>query len=489
MKDKLLSLSLAELSDALAAGEATSAQATEAALAQIEATDAELNAFLFVDAEGARAQAAASDARRAAGAALSPLDGVPVALKDLFVTEGLPTTAASRFLEGWRPPYDGSASRRLKAAGAVMLGKTNLDEFAMGSSNEHSAYGPAKNPWDTERVPGGSSGGSAAAVAARQAFAALGTDTGGSIRQPAALCGVYGMKPTYGRVPRAGVIAFASSLDQVGPFGRSPRDLALMLQAVAGFDPEDATSQERPVPDFSAALSAGVKGKRIGLPEEYFAAGLDPEVEASVRAAIDGLAKAGAEVKPISLPHTRYVLSAYYVLCTAEASSNLARYDGVRYGVRAEEPELLAMYAASRFAGFGPEVRRRILLGTYVLSAGYYDAYYDKAQRVRALVCQDFDQAFAEVDLIACPTSPFAAFSLGDKLDDPLSMYAADVLTLAVNLAGLPGLSAPCGLTQAGLPIGLQLIGPHWSEPELLGVAQAHADRMEAPCPTPPLAR
>lgn len=488
MSEALLSLSLSDLSDALAAGQVSSRAITEAALARIEATDGLLNAFLHVDRAGALRAADAADARHKRSIRLSPLDGVPISLKDLFVTEGIETTAASRFLKGWVPPYDGSASRRLKAAGAVMIGKNNLDEFAMGSSNEHSAYGPVRNPWNPERVPGGSSGGSAAAVAARQVFGALGTDTGGSIRQPAAFCGIWGIKPTYGRVSRAGVIAFASSLDQVGPLARSPRDLALMLQAIAGHDPEDSTSQDLPVPDFTGCLDQGIQGLRIGLPSEYFAAGLDPEVESAVRAAIATFEAQGASVAPVSLPHTPYLISCYYVLAPAEASSNLARYDGVRYGQRASEPELLRMYARSRFEGFGPEVRRRILLGSYVLSAGYYDAYYAKAQRARELICRDFDAAFEKVDVLACPTTPTVAYPLSSKLDDPLAMYLDDILTLGVNLAGLPALSAPAGLNAEGMPIGLQLIGKPWKEAELLGLSEVLYQSQGKQCPEPKLA-
>ena len=467
-----LELSLDALGAALERGDVGAEEVTAAALARIEATS-RLNAFLAVDGAGALAAARAADARRAQGRRLGPLDGVPVALKDLLVTEGLTTTAASKMLAGWVPPYDGAMARRLKAAGAVIVGKTNLDEFAMGSSNEHSAMGPVRNPWDPERVPGGSSGGSAVAVAARQVFGALGTDTGGSIRQPAALTGVFGLKPTYGRVSRAGVIAFASSLDQVGPFGRTAKDVAHLLQVIAGFDPEDATSAEVPVPDYAAATGAGIAGLRIGIPAEYFGEGLAPEIEAAVRRGLAALEDAGATLVPITLPHTKYALSTYYVICTAEASSNLARYDGVRYGHRADEKELRRMYAASRFQGFGPEVRRRIILGTYVLSAGYFDAYYGRAQRVRTLIRRDFEAAFGQVDLIGTPTSPITAFRLGERTTDPLAMYLADVCTLAVNLAGLPAISAPAGFSGDGLPIGLQLIAPWFEEGRLLAAAQA----------------
>jgi aspartyl-tRNA(Asn)/glutamyl-tRNA(Gln) amidotransferase subunit A len=464
--------SVADAADALASGELRSIDLVDACLARVDARP-ELGAWLHVARDAARASAAASDARRAAGQPLGPLDGVPFALKDLLVTEDMPTTAASRMLEGWTAPYDGTMAQRLRAAGAVLLGKTNLDEFAMGSSSERSALGPCLNPWDTTRVPGGSSGGAAVALAAGQALGSLGTDTGGSIRQPASFCGVYGLKPTYGRVSRAGVVAYASSLDQVGPFGRSARDLALILSTIAGFDPLDSTSAEVPVPDYAAALDAGVRGLSVGLPREYFGDGIEDEVKAAAAAAARRLEAAGAKLVDVELPHTRLALSTYYVLSTAEASSNLARYDGVRYGRRAPERELRRMYARSRYEGLGEEVRRRIILGTYVLSAGYRDAYYDRAQRVRTLIRRDFEAAFEQVDLLVSPVAPTPAFALGAKLDDPLTMYAADVLTLAVNLAGIPALSAPAGFSQGGLPIGVQLMGPWFEEGRLLSAAAA----------------
>ncbi|MCC7380663.1 MAG: Asp-tRNA(Asn)/Glu-tRNA(Gln) amidotransferase subunit GatA [Deltaproteobacteria bacterium] len=488
--DALLDLTLSELSVKLDRGEVSATDVLDACLARIAETRA-LATFLWVDEKGARAAARAADERQHNSARLSPLDGVPIALKDNFVTEGVPTTAGSKILEGWVPPYDADASRRLKALGSVIVGKTRMDEFAMGSSNEHSPWAPARNPWDPSRVPGGSSGGSAAAVAARQVFGAFGTDTGGSVRQPAALCGVYGLKPTYGRVSRRGIVAFASSLDQVGPLGRSPRDIAHLLSAVAGFDPGDSTSADIPAPEYARLLDAPIdlRGTRVGLPAEYFAVGLDPEVEDGVRRAIAVLQSAGAELVPISLPHTKFAVSVYYVIAPAEASSNLARYDGVRYGLRIEDRDLHRMIARSRHAGFGAEVKRRIVLGTFVLSAGYYEAYYGKAQRVRTLVRRDFERAFEAVDLIATPTSPIPAFPLGSRLEDPLAMYLADVCTLAVNLAGVPGLSVPAGFTQAGLPIGLQLIGPWFQEPALLRAAEALDRRTDHSRKKPDLAR
>lgn len=465
-----LSQDLTSIAARLRSRDVTARELLDAALARIE-DGAELNAFITVDRP--HAAAAAADARLDAGAPLSPLDGVPIAVKDLIATEGLETTAASKMLADWKPPYDATVVARLRAAGAVIVGKTNLDEFAMGSSNEHSAFGPVKNPWDPRKVPGGSSGGSAAAVAARQVFGALGTDTGGSIRQPAAMCGVAGLKPTYGRVSRRGVVAFASSLDQVGPIARSTSDLAVLLEAIAGHDEADSTSATLPPPECVANLERGVEGLRVGVPDAFFAEGLDAEIERAVRAGIDHLVAAGASVVPVDLPHTKYALSTYYVICTAEASSNLARYDGVRYGHRADERELLRLYERSRTEGFGDEVKRRIVLGTYVLSAGYYDAYYGRAQKVRTLIRRDFERAFEDVDLIVTPTVPQVAFDLGSKTEDPLAMYLSDVYTLSVNLAGLPGLSLPVGLDGAGLPIGLQMIGKWFDEATMLAAGRA----------------
>lgn len=467
-------LSVAEAGQRLRAKDLSSAELLQACLERVGKS--ELGTFLFVDEPGARAAAEVSDQRRQKGESLGPLDGIPIGLKDLLVTEGLPTTAASKILKGWRPPYDGAMSRRLKAAGAVIVGKTNMDEFAMGSSSEHSAFEVCRNPWDLTRVPGGSSGGSAAAVAAGQVLASLGTDTGGSIRQPASFCGVYGLKPTYGRVSRSGVIAFASSLDQVGPLGRSARDIGLLMNVISGFDPEDSTSAPEPVPDFSADLDQGVQDLRIGLPAQYFGGddgSVDSDVETTVRSAIGKLEAQGAQTLELELPHSSHALSTYYLLCTAEASSNLARYDGVRYGHRADERELRRMYAKSRFEGFGEEVRRRIILGTFVLSAGYREAYYERAQRVRTLIRQDFAKAFDSVDLLASPVAPTPAFPLGEKLANPLAMYQADILTLAVNLAGVPAISVPAGFSKDGLPVGLQLIAPWFQEERLLHAAAA----------------
>jgi aspartyl-tRNA(Asn)/glutamyl-tRNA(Gln) amidotransferase subunit A len=474
MGTELTDLSLLELSAKLAAKELSSVEATRACLSRVAQVDGRVKAFLRVDEKGALAAAEASDRRRQAGGALGRLDGVPIGLKDIFLTEGLETTCGSKILQGFIPPYDGTVVRLLKQAGLPLLGKLNQDEFAMGSSTEGSAFFPTHNPWDLARTPGGSSGGSSAAVAAREVFGALGTDTGGSIRQPAAMTGTVGMKPTYGRVSRYGVIAFASSLDQVGPIGRTVADVAALLQVIAVHDPLDSTSARMAAPDYLAELESGVAGMRLGLPREYFIEGMDPEVEKSVRAAATALEKMGAQIVDISLPHTKYALATYYLIAPAEASANLARYDGIRYGHRTRDARGLAeLYAKSRAEGFGPEVKRRIMLGTYALSAGYYDAYYLKAQKVRTLIRQDFVQAFEKVDAIVSPASPTPPFKLGERTDDPLAMYLSDVFTLPCNLAGLPGLSLPCGFTGSGLPIGLQLLGKHWDEARLLRIARA----------------
>ncbi len=467
-------LTLAELAGKLSRKELSSTEATRAALQRTAVLETRIHAFLRVDEAGALAAATAADARLAKGQPLSPLDGVPLALKDIFVTKGVETTAGSRILQSFIPPFDGTAVARLRAAGAVLAGKLAMDEFAMGSSNENTPFAKVRNPWDLSRVPGGSSGGSAAAVAAREVFGTLGTDTGGSIRQPASLCGIAGLKPTYGRVSRYGVVAFASSLDQVGPMARTAEDCALLLQAIAGHDPLDSTSADLPVPDYRAASRRGVKGLRLGVPREYFVEGMDPEVEKSVRAGIERLKALGAVVSDVSLPHTGYAVATYYIVATAEASSNLARYDGVRFGYRTQSPRgLKELYLKSRAEGFGTEVKRRIMLGTYVLSAGYYDAYYLKAQKVRTLIRGDFDQAFEKVDAIVCPTSPVPAFKLGEKVDDPLQMYLADIFTISCNLASLPGMSIPCGFTGGGLPVGLQVLGRPFDEETLLAVGGA----------------
>jgi aspartyl-tRNA(Asn)/glutamyl-tRNA(Gln) amidotransferase subunit A len=471
---ELTDLNLLQLAEKLERKECSAREATEASLRRIERVDPQVKAFLKVTAEQALAQADASDARRARGASLGPLDGIPLALKDIFCTEGVETTCASKILAGFVPPYDATVVARLKAAGAVLLGKLNMDEFAMGSSNENSAFGEVHNPWDLSRTPGGSSGGSAAAAAAREAFGTLGTDTGGSIRQPAAHCGVTGLKPTWGRVSRYGVIAYASSLDQVGPLARTAADCAALLQVIAGHDPLDSTSAPHPVPDYLEQLGRGVRGMTLGLPKEYFVAGMDPEVEAAVRAAARELESQGARVVEISLPHTRYAVATYYLVATAECSSNLARYDGVRYGRRASGARsLLEMYERTRSEGFGREVKARIMLGTFCLSAGYYDAYYLKGQKVRTLIRDDFMRAFQTCDAILTPTTPTPAFKLGEKIDDPLQMYLSDVFTISCNLASLPGMSVPCGLSREGLPIGLQILGRPFDEPTVLAVGHA----------------
>jgi len=442
---------------------------------RIRREDPGIGAFLTLSEERAFAQAERIDKLADAGEPLPPLGGVPVGIKDVMVTRGVRTTAGSKILDNFIPPYDCTAVARMEAAGAVVLGKLNCDEFAMGSSTENSAYKPVRNPRDKSRVPGGSSGGSAAAVAANMAIATLGSDTGGSIRQPASFCGVVGLKPTYGRVSRNGLIAFASSLDHIGPFAKTVKEAALVLRTIAGRDPMDSTSADLSVPDYVAELDKPVKGLKVGVAKEYFGAGLDPEVQTSVEAAIQKLAALGCEVVPVSLPHTEYAIPTYYIVATAEASSNLARYDGVRYGFRARGARTLSdMYRKTRDGGFGIEVKRRIMLGTYALSAGYYDAYYLKAQKVRSLLTRDFDEAFRKVDVIATPTSPTPAFKLGEKVNDPLAMYLADIYTVTANLAGIPGISVPCGETHNKLPIGLQLFGRHFDEATLLRAAHAY---------------
>jgi aspartyl-tRNA(Asn)/glutamyl-tRNA(Gln) amidotransferase subunit A len=483
----LLDLSLTDLSRALAAREVSSLEATDAALGRIAATDGKLGAFLAVTADLARERARAADARAAGGRRLGPLDGVPLAVKDIFCTKGVPTTAGSRILEGFVPPYSATVVERLEAAGAVLVGKLNMDEFAMGSSNENSAFGPCRNPWDPARTPGGSSGGSAAAVAARQVFGTLGTDTGGSIREPAAFCGVVGIKPTYGRVSRYGVVAFASSLDQVGPLARTVADAASILQVIAGRDDRDLTSSSRPVDDYGAALEGGARGLTIGVPREWLDAAVEAGVLARVKEALAAYERLGAKLVDVSLPHTKYGIAAYYLIAPAEASSNLARYDGVRFGLRAKDAKgLRELYGESRRRGFGPEPKRRIMLGTYALSAGYYDAYYLRAQKVRTLLRKDFDRAFERCDVVAGPVTPTVAFRLGEKVDDPLQMYLADVFTVTCNLAALPGLSVPCGLhPKENLPVGLQLLGRPFDEATLFRAARA-LERELGPLPRPP---
>jgi aspartyl-tRNA(Asn)/glutamyl-tRNA(Gln) amidotransferase subunit A len=472
-------------------GETSAEAITLAALEQIAKYNGELNAFLEVPRDGALAQARAIDAKRARGEALGALAGVPVAIKDAICVRGVATTAASKILAGYEPPYDATVIERLRGADAIILGKTNMDEFAMGSSSENSAFGVTRNPWDRTRTPGGSSSGSAAAVAARMAPCSLGSDTGGSIRQPACLTGTVGLKPTYGRVSRFGLIAFASSLDQIGPFATDVRGAARVLSVLAGHDPRDATSLAAPTEDFEAACGRSVRGLRIGVPEEYFAEGLDPEVGESVRAAIRELEAEGCVVTPVTMPHTRFAVATYYVLATAEASSNLARFDGVRYGLRSRDGDaardLRAMYGKTRDAGFGAEVKRRILLGTFVLSAGYYDAYYRKAQKVRTLIRRDFERAFDGVDVICSPASPTPAFRLGEKVDDPLAMYLNDIYTLPASLAGVPAMSVPCAPTRAGLPVGLHIAARAMDEATMLAVASAWEARSPAASLVPPL--
>ena len=473
--------SIAEVEAAVRHANPSATGLAELCFEEIEAQNPAINAFLAVSRERALRTAAAIDQLAAQGGPLPALAGVPIGVKDVLVMEGSPATAGSRILEGYRPPYDATVVQRLEAAGAVLVGKLNCDEFAMGSSNENSGYGPVHNPVALGRVPGGSSGGSAAAVAAGMVVAALGSDTGGSVRQPASFCGVVGVLPTYGRVSRYGLIAFASSLDRVGPLTRTVRDAAILLGVIAGYDPLDATSANLPVPDYVQALEQPVKGLRVGVPAEYFADGLDAEVRAAVDSAIEHLREAGCSIHPVSLPHTRYAVPTYYILATAEASANLARFDGVRYGFRAKDANsLTAMYRRSRDIGFGAEVKRRILLGTYALSAGYYDAYYKKAQQVRTLLTRDFLDAFQQVDVLVTPTAPTPAFKLGEKTDDPLSMYLADIYTVTANVAGICGISVPCGKSSQGLPIGAQILGKHFDEATVLRAALAVEKAMNA---------
>jgi len=484
----LYSLTLHDATDLLRTRQLSAQELTRSVLERIRTTDAQTHSYLTVCETLALSQAEAADRILAAGGATPPLCGIPIAVKDVILTKGIRSTAGSKILEHFVPPYDATVTRRLREAGAVIIGKVNCDEFAMGSSTENSAFLPSRNPWELTRVPGGSSGGSATAVAADQALAALGTDTGGSIRLPSSFCGVVGLKPTYGRVSRFGVVAYASSLDQVGPFAKDVRDCALMLQAIAGHDPQDSTSINTPVPEYQARLNQGVRGLKIGIPKEYFVEGMQPAVEAAVRQAVAEFAALGAQPVPISLPHTEYAIATYYLIATAEASSNLARYDGMKYGYRAPQTEgLVETYRRTRAQGFGDEVKRRIMLGTYVLSAGYYDAYYLKAQKVRTLIRRDFLKAFGDCDVIATPVAPTTAFRLGEKTADPLIMYLSDIFTIAVNLAGLPGLSVPCGFDENDMPIGVQLIGKPFGEDVLLQAAYAYEQTTPWHTRKPPL--
>lgn len=471
---ELFRLTIHELQALLRAGTVTATEIVSDLYRRIDAVEDKVHAYITLTREAAFAQAAAADDLVKSGN-FQELTGIPVALKDILCTQGVRTTCGSRMLNNFIPPYDATVVERLRQAGAIFTGKTNMDEFAMGSSNETSYFGATANPWDLSRIPGGSSGGSAAAVAADECIAALGSDTGGSIRQPAALCGVVGMKPTYGRVSRFGLIAFASSLDQIGPFTKDVEDCAILMNVIAGHDPRESTSATAEVPDYRQFLSRGIEGWTIGIPKEYFIAGIDPEVEAGVRTAINTLEGLGARCLPISLPHTEYCLAVYYIIAPAEASSNLARYDGVKYGFRTKShSNLMEMYKKTRAEGFGPEVKRRIMLGTYVLSAGYYDAYYKKASQVRGLIKRDFNDAFRQCDVILTPTAPTPAFCLGEKTDDPMQMYLSDIFTISANLAGIPGLSVPCGFTAGGLPIGLQFLAEHFGEGKLFQIAAAY---------------
>lgn len=472
--------SIRELHQQLLSKHRSAVEIAQEALDTIQALEPKVHSFLHVTADRALEQAQQVDAKIAAGEEIGLLSGIPIGIKDNLCTQGIPTTCASRILENFVPPYESTVTQKLLDAGAVMVGKTNLDEFAMGGSTEASAYQQTANPWDLSRVPGGSSGGSAAAVAAGECIVSLGSDTGGSIRQPASFCGIVGMKPTYGLVSRYGLVAFASSLDQIGPFGRSVEDAAILLSAIAGHDPKDSTSLKVDIPDYTQFLTPSLKGKTIGVITETLGEGLDAEVEKAVQGAIEQLKALGAQVKEISCPRFRYGIAAYYIIAPSEASANLARYDGVKYGARvADSSNLVEMYSRTRAEGFGPEVKRRIMIGTYALSAGYYDAYYLKAQKVRTLIKQDFEQAFSQVDALVCPTAPTTAFKAGDKTADPLSMYLVDLMTIPVNLAGLPGISVPCGFDSQGLPIGLQIIGNVLREDQVFQVAYAYEQATE----------
>ncbi|MBI5328006.1 MAG: Asp-tRNA(Asn)/Glu-tRNA(Gln) amidotransferase subunit GatA [Deltaproteobacteria bacterium] len=477
---ELYNLTIHELHERLKKKELSSLELTDAFLKRINAVEGKIKAYITITKEDAVKQAKEADKRIAAGMDVTPLTGVPISVKDIFCTKGILTTCASKILNNFIPPYDAAVIKKLKDAGAVILGKNNMDEFAMGSSTENSAYFTTKNPWDLERVPGGSSGGSAASVAADECAASIGTDTGGSIRQPASCCGIVGLKPTYGRVSRYGMIAFASSLDQAGPLTKDVKDCAIMLNAMAGYDSQDSTSIDAPVPDYTKVLTKDVKGLKIGIPKEYFIKGLDSDVEKAVKQAIEVLKKQGASVVDVSLPHTDYAIAVYYLVATAEASSNLARYDGVKFGYRVKESKnLIDMYCKTRDEGFGPEVKRRIMLGTYSLSAGYYEAYYKKASYVRILIKRDFEEAFKKCDVILTPTSPTPAFKIGEKTSDPLTMYLSDIFTISCNLAGIPGISLPCGFTKNNLPIGLQILGKPLDEETVLKTAYAYEQATE----------
>lgn len=483
------SLTIHELQNLLAGRQISAVEITRSVLARIGAVEGTIKAYITLDREGALRQAEEADRLRSRGEG-GILCGIPLAIKDVLCSKGMRTTAGSKILESFLPPYDATVVRRLKEAGAVLLGKASMDEFAMGSSSENCAYGTPKNPWNPEYICGGSSGGSAAAVAADECIASLGSDTGGSIRQPASHCGVVGIKPTYGRVSRFGLLAYASSLDQVGPITKDVRDAAILMNAISGHDPQDSTSVNRPVPDYCAALTEDLAGLTIGVPREYFGAGLDPEVDQAVKKSIALLEEAGARTVEVSLPHTEYGAAAYYIIAPAEASSNLARYDGVRFGFRDQSQKtLLEMYRHSRSRGFGEEVKRRIIIGTYALSSGYYDAYYKKASQVRTLIIEDYRRAFAGCDLLVSPVTPAPAWKIGEKIDDPLSMYLSDILTISTNLAGLPGMSVPCGLSRGGLPIGLQLQAAHFAEEKIFRAASALETRLDfrKKFPVPPL--
>ena len=470
---ELYSLTIHELQKKIRAGEITARQIAESVFARIDAVEERVHSYIRLMKDKAMAQAAVADENIKKGD-IQTLTGIPIALKDILCTKGIPTTCGSHILHNFVPPYNATVVEKLAAAGAVFTGKANMDEFAMGSSTETSYFGPTRNPWDLTRIPGGSSGGSATAVAADECIASIGSDTGGSIRQPAALCGVVGLKPTYGRVSRFGLIAFASSLDQIGPFTKDVEDCAIMMNVIAGYDPKESTSVQANVPDYRQFLNRDIAGWKVGIPKEYFIEGIDPEVTAAVRRTIEVVEKCGGKTVEISLPHTQYCVAVYYIIAPAEASSNLARYDGVKYGFRAQDVRDLAeMYTKTRHDGFGAEVKRRIMIGTYALSAGYYDAYYGKASQVRALIRRDFDEAFQKCDIILTPTTPTPAFKIGEKTDDPLQMYLSDVFTISTNLAGIPGMSVPCGFTQAGLPIGVQFLAGHFEEGKLLQFAGA----------------